>query len=258
MKRSPHSARRFASSLTMPTLTGTLVAALLNQKKPDDAIAAFREAIRLEPNDAGNHFSLGYALNSQEKTDEAITAFRETVRLKPDHADAYWYLGWLLNQKKPDDAITAFREAIQLEPNDAENHFSLGYALNSQEKQMRRSQRSARRFASSPTMPWLTGTLVTHYCARRSSMRPSPLSARPSGSNRTTLKTTSAWDTLCTRHEKLDDAIAAYREAIRLKPDYAEAHYNLGCVLYDQEKFDEAEAEFAEARRLKPGIDEEP
>ena len=58
--------------------------------------------------------------------------------------------------------------------------------------------------------------------------------------------------------EKLDEAVAAYREAIRLKPDYAEAHYNLGTVLYEQEKFDEAEAEFDEARRLKPGIDEEP
>ena len=58
--------------------------------------------------------------------------------------------------------------------------------------------------------------------------------------------------------ERLDEAVAAYREAIRLKPDYAQAHYNLGTALFAQEKFDEADAEFAEAKRLKPDIDEEP
>ena len=40
---------------------------------------------------------------------------------------------------------------------------------------------------------------------------------------------------------KLDEAIAAYREAIRLKPDYAEAHYNLGIALRGQGKLDEAD-----------------
>jgi len=33
---------------------------------------------------------------------------------------------------------------------------------------------------------------------------------------------------------KLDEAVAAYREAIRLKPDNAEAHFNLGGVLRAQ------------------------
>ena len=42
------------------------------------------------------------------------------------------------------------------------------------------------------------------------------------------------------------------REAIRLKPDYAEAHNNLGIALTDQGKLDEAVAEYREAIRLKP------
>ena len=51
---------------------------------------------------------------------------------------------------------------------------------------------------------------------------------------------------------KLDEAIAEYREALRLKPDYAEAHNNLGIALSDQGKLDEAIAEYREAMRLKP------
>ena len=51
---------------------------------------------------------------------------------------------------------------------------------------------------------------------------------------------------------KLDEAVAEYRAAIRLKPDYAEAHYNLGIALTDQGKLDEAVAEYRAAIRLQP------
>jgi tetratricopeptide (TPR) repeat protein len=51
---------------------------------------------------------------------------------------------------------------------------------------------------------------------------------------------------------KTEEAIAAYREAIRLKPDLAEAHTNLGIALYRQGKLAEAIAAYREAVRLKP------
>src|SRR5207245_2257744 len=51
---------------------------------------------------------------------------------------------------------------------------------------------------------------------------------------------------------KLEDAIAAYRQALALKPDYAEAHKSLGIVLWDQGKLDEAIACFRHALALKP------
>jgi Tfp pilus assembly protein PilF len=51
----------------------------------------------------------------------------------------------------------------------------------------------------------------------------------------------------------LTEAIAAYQEAIRLKPDLAEAHNKLGAVLCDVlHDYDASEAEFREAIRLKP------
>jgi tetratricopeptide (TPR) repeat protein len=51
---------------------------------------------------------------------------------------------------------------------------------------------------------------------------------------------------------KIEEAVAKWREAIRLNPDYAEAPYNLGVVLYEQGKIDQAITEFREAIRLKP------
>ena len=50
----------------------------------------------------------------------------------------------------------------------------------------------------------------------------------------------------------VDAAIREYREVLRLKPHYAELHYNLGNALYDRGDRDEAAAEYREALRLKP------
>ncbi len=49
---------------------------------------------------------------------------------------------------------------------------------------------------------------------------------------------------------KLDEAVAAYRAAIRIKPDSAFALYYLGLVFTDRSKREEAIAEFRKARDL--------
>ena len=44
-----------------------------------------------------------------------------------------------------------------------------------------------------------------------------------------------------------EEAIAAYQEAIQIKPDYAEAHYNLGNLLNDQRKYEQAITNYRKA-----------
>jgi hypothetical protein len=51
-----------------------------------------------------------------------------------------------------------------------------------------------------------------------------------------------------------DEAVALLREVIRIKPGFAEGHYNLGTFLGQQGRLDEAVAESREAIRLKPGF----
>ncbi|MEI7936188.1 MAG: tetratricopeptide repeat protein, partial [Verrucomicrobiota bacterium] len=49
-----------------------------------------------------------------------------------------------------------------------------------------------------------------------------------------------------------DEAIRHYQLAIRLKPDHAAAHNNLGVALGKKGQTDEAIRQFQEALRLKP------
>ncbi len=67
------------------------------------------------PDDASAHYGLGVALYLQAKTDEAIAAFREAVRLKPDFDGAYFYLGFALRrQGRFAESLAAFKSGREL------------------------------------------------------------------------------------------------------------------------------------------------
>jgi hypothetical protein len=50
----------------------------------------------------------------------------------------------------------------------------------------------------------------------------------------------------------LDEAAASFERALALRPEYAEAHYNLGCVFEDLGRLNEALARMARALEIKP------
>ena len=43
---------------------------------------------------------------------------------------------------------------------------------------------------------------------------------------------------------RLDEAVAQFRQAVAINPEYAELHYDLGTALASQRRFDEAIVEF--------------
>jgi cytochrome c-type biogenesis protein CcmH/NrfG len=103
------------------------------QGRVDDAIAAYREAIRLKPDFLEAHTSLGLLLSQEEYHKEAAEACRKAVELKPDSAPAQLALGRvLLHQFRPKEAEAAFREALRIQPGDAMAMCQLGLALQNQ------------------------------------------------------------------------------------------------------------------------------
>lgn len=54
------------------------------------------------------------------------------------------------------------------------------------------------------------------------------------------------------QQNKIDEAVEAFRKAVELKPDLAEAYINLGLLCFRQDKIDEAEKALLKALELKP------
>jgi tetratricopeptide (TPR) repeat protein len=79
-----------------------------------EAMETFKQAIRLNPDDADAHFQLGYANQQLKQYAEAIPEYKEAIRLNPDNADVYFYLGWCENGLgKYSDAVEPLQEAAR-------------------------------------------------------------------------------------------------------------------------------------------------
>ena len=81
--------------------------ALYSLGNADGAIAQFKEALRLKPDDAGAHNNLGNALRHKHDLDGAIAEYREALRLKPDLALVHNNLGIALRDKDDLDGAMA-------------------------------------------------------------------------------------------------------------------------------------------------------
>jgi tetratricopeptide (TPR) repeat protein len=75
-----------------------------------DAIAAFREAIRLDPAGASAHYHLGNTSQQQARYEEAIAEYREAARERHDSAKAP------ISRRNVLDAIAARRELNRMQP----------------------------------------------------------------------------------------------------------------------------------------------
>ena len=88
------------------------------------------EALRLRPDWAEAHNSLGITLQALSRLDEAVAAYRRAIELKPDYAAARINLAnALMDQGQLDTAIAHYRDAVRLAPDNAMAHHNLGMAL---------------------------------------------------------------------------------------------------------------------------------
>jgi len=97
----------------------------------DRAVAAYDEAIRLDPNCAVAYINRGGIHAQQGNPQRAVADYAEAARLDSKYADALFRLGysWFQNRRYA-DSIAAYDRALQLDPQrpDARAHFFRGNA----------------------------------------------------------------------------------------------------------------------------------
>ena len=102
-------------------------AILRQQHKFEEAIAAFENLLRLQPQNTAVLSNLGVLSIENRQTNRAIDYFSRSIELDPNYVPAYANLGQLHQDLgQPNKAIDYLRQAIALNPNYATAHYNLG------------------------------------------------------------------------------------------------------------------------------------
>lgn len=101
----------------------------LEEDEPDQAIAAYRRGLELDPNLADAHLNLGRLLHESGRAADLATAethYRRALSLRPNDATAAFNLGVALQDlKRHHDAIEAYEKALALDPRLPDAYFNL-------------------------------------------------------------------------------------------------------------------------------------
>src|SRR5438477_652277 len=83
-------------------------------KRPEDALAAYEQALRLDPNSAFAYLGKGVALHDLKRPEEALAAYEQALRLDPNNAIAYYNKGVALGElKRNEEALAAYEQALR-------------------------------------------------------------------------------------------------------------------------------------------------
>jgi len=199
-----------------------------------EAIAEYREALRLKPDYALAHNNLGGALalehndrggalaNQADHLQDAIAEYQIAIRLKPDLSLAHNNLGnaWAKLPGHRDDAIAEYQAALRFDPGDADAHYNLGRIWSS--------------------VPGHAEDAVAQYQAALN-LRPEDADAH--------FNLGKIWSETPGR---LPDAAAEYQAALRLNPNLPDAHNNLANAWLKMGRLPEAIDEYEIVLRLNP------
>ena len=94
----------------------------------DGALAAFNQAISIDPKYAPAYYNRGFAFSLKAKPDDAISNYDQAIQLDPTYKAAYYQRGSLKGQKGDFDAALAdFGKVVELDPKYAPAYYNEGH-----------------------------------------------------------------------------------------------------------------------------------
>ena len=108
-----------------------------NENRFDEALAAFKECLKLDPKNVKAEDNLGLSHQALGHTAEAFTAFRNAIswqaQLLKKNSGPFINVGsLLLEQNKVDEAVAYLVEAVEISPEETRAHEQLGKAYSRQ------------------------------------------------------------------------------------------------------------------------------
>jgi tetratricopeptide (TPR) repeat protein len=194
------------------------------------AVAAFKQALRLEPHLAEAHFDLGLVRQSQKQPAAAISEFRLALQYDPALLQAHCALGSVLAD--PTGAEAEFRKAIESDPN-------LVCALDGLAQILLNGGRYDAALAywrqAVEIQPDATDLQLALATAAYKAARAKLDAGLPDVDG-----------------ARVADAVRLFTELLQSHPDLTAAHFTLGNIYANEHRFREAADEFREVTRQDP------
>src|SRR5581483_1544069 len=103
---------------------------VIENTNPGEAVSAYREAAKLQPNDPEPHLAAGLVLEKQNQFADAQQEFQQALTIDPQSADALTGLASIyMRGRQFSQAEQVLRKLVTLRPEDAGAHMQLGRML---------------------------------------------------------------------------------------------------------------------------------
>ncbi|KAL1140813.1 hypothetical protein AAG570_000741 [Ranatra chinensis] len=185
-----------------------------------EAIAHYREAIRLHPEYEQAMNNLANILRDEGNISEAESLLRKAVAIRPEFAAAWMNLGIVLsNMKRSDEALECYKTALIHRKNYPDCYYNLGNLFLAKNK------------------------YAEAYAAWRQATTQKPTHSI-------------AWNNMIVMLDsigKLEEAKSMGLEALNGLPKDSALHFNLANTLGKQGHYEEAEEHFKQAIKIRPG-----
>jgi protein O-GlcNAc transferase len=222
---------------------------LLLDKDPAAAVAPLTKAAALLPAQSRPHFLLGVALERSGNLSSAVAAFENAVVLDPQDLDTLLHLAdAYLTLNRPANAETKFRSALERQPQDSRALLGLARSLDSQKKP-EAAEAYRQYFAAQPSDSVARARLV-HLLLEQQQFDAAFAELNRTDTGKPSLELLKLRADIQIGQKKWDDAIVTLRQAVALAPGDAELHGGLGRVYLQKRDFANAEKELRVALRL--------
>lgn len=242
----------------------------MDQAKCNEAVPAFREALRIDPTYLAAQLRSGECLLASSNWDESAKLYASLDQKHPDSAEVHYGMGRVHAARNEwDEAVAEFQKACELFPKFTSAHFALARAYQRAGKhdQVQEELRLSRE--SEGAMPEITDRLLADvqllyrdyeaYLKVGTELATSGKLADAAaayeealGINPHLSEAESRLVYLYTRLGEPAKAEAHFRAAIRLDPKKSDAYFNYGVLLQGQGKHKEAEEAFRKSLEANP------
>ncbi|MFS8117077.1 MAG: tetratricopeptide repeat-containing sulfotransferase family protein [Microcoleus sp.] len=227
---------------------------LVKLEQWEEAVVAYNKAVELNPDFSWSYHNLGDALLKLRRWEEAVAAYRCEIALNSDFAWSFSNLGDALIQlKKSGEAIAAYLKAIQIDGDLPGIYDKLGYSLGQTESDLQSVLEKC------PLQVTRENQGFYLDLARSLGKYDRPNSAIILYNILLTIlpdcaEVSAELEQLLKQQEKCVSTLASARATVAQKPDDCWSYYNLGAVLSHQKKWDEAATSFLKAIEINPDI----